>query len=204
MQNIIVTVFEVESEGYQAMTELKKEPGNGKNVLFQAVLIKKENGQVKVLDHFDTGLNTADDTAIGGLVGMFVGILGGPIGMLLGAGYGAMTGMLLDTIDATDDMSLLEQISEKLGDGTAVIGLAEEEDEGFLDAKLGAYKTVIARFDAAVVAQEVEAAREMQTEMERQARADLRKQKTDEFKGKVEAHRTKIKEQFENIKANHS
>ena len=62
-------------------------------------------------------------------------------------------------------------------------------------------QNVIARFDAAVVAQEVDAAREMQAEMERQALEKLRKQKTDEFKSKVEAHRDKMKAHFEELKA---
>ena len=82
--------------------------------------------------------------------------------MLLGAGWGSLAGMTLDAADAADEASLIEQIADKLDDGVALIGLSYEEDESVLDNKLSAYKTVIARFDAAVVAQEVEAAREMQ------------------------------------------
>ena len=91
MQNVIVCLFDVESEGYQAITELRNAPGNDKSFISQAVLIKKENGALKALDSFDTGVKTSDDTAIGGLIGMCVGVLGGPIGMLLGAGWGSLS-----------------------------------------------------------------------------------------------------------------
>ena len=202
MQNVIVGLFEVESEGFQAITELKQNPGDEKSFISQAALLKKEAGQVKVLDSFDTGVTTSDDMALGGLMGMCVGILGGPIGMLLGGSLGSLTGMTVDAADAVDNASMIEQIAGKLEDGAvALIGLTDEEDEGVLDEKLSKYKTVIARFDAAVVAQEVDAAREMQAEMERQALEKLRKQKTDEFKSKVEAHRDKMKAHFEELKA---
>ena len=122
--------------------------------------------------------------------------------MLLGGSLGSLTGMTVDAADAIDNASMIEQIAGKLEDGAvALIGLTDEEDEGVLDEKLSKYKTVIARFDAAVVAQEVDAAREMQAEMERQALEKLRKQKTDEFKSKVEAHRDKMKAHFEELKA---
>ena len=201
MQNVIVGLFEVESEGFQAITELKQNPGDEKSFISQAALLKKDAGQVKVLDSFDTGVTTSDDMALGGLMGMCVGILGGPIGMLLGGSLGSLTGMTVDAADAVDNASMIEQIAGKLEDGAvALIGLTDEEDECVLDEKLSKYKTVIARFDAAVVAQEVDAAREMQAEMERQALEKLRKQKTDEFKSKVEAHRDKMKAHFEELK----
>lgn len=201
MQNVIVCLFDVESEGYQAITELRNDPGNDKSFISQAVLIKKENGALKALDSFDTGAKTSDDTAIGGLIGMCVGVLGGPIGMLLGAGWGSLAGMTLDAADAADGASLIEQIADKLDDGVALIGLSDEEDESVLDNKLSAYKTTIARFDAAVVAQEVEAAREMQKEMARQAKADLRKQRKEDFKGKVEEKRKNLKAHFDSVKS---
>ncbi|MCR5236709.1 MAG: DUF1269 domain-containing protein [Lachnospiraceae bacterium] len=201
MQNVIVCLFDVESEGYQAITELRNTPGNDTSLVSQAVLIKKENGALKVLDSFDTGANTTDDTAIGGLIGMCVGVLGGPIGMLLEAGWGSLAGMTLDAADAADEASLIEQIADKLDDGVALIGLSYEEDESVLDNKLSAYKTVIARFDAAVVAQEVEAAREMQIEMSRQAKADLRKQRKEDFKEKIEEKRNNLKSHFDSVKS---
>ena len=200
-ENIFVSVFDVESEGYQAFTELKQNPGDKTSYLSQIALTKKEDGAIKVLDSFDTGAATMNDTAIGGLVGACVGIIGGPIGVLLLGSYGALVGSVLDGADAVDQASMIEQIAGKMQDGDVVIvGLAVEEDESVLDAKLSKFQTTILRYDAAVVAQEVEEARMMEVEMARQARAEMRKEKTDEFKSKVEARREKMKEQFASFK----
>ena len=43
MENVVVCLFDVESEGYQAATELKNTPGDDKSCVSQAVLIKKES-----------------------------------------------------------------------------------------------------------------------------------------------------------------
>lgn len=201
MQNIVVASFEIESEGYQAITELKNNPGEENSLISQAILVKKEAEGIKVLDSFDTGVDTIDDTLKGGLIGTAIGIIGGPIGMLLGGSLGYMTGAGMDTADAIDNASMLEQIAGKLNEGdVALIGLADEEDEALIDKKLAKFKIILARYDAAVVAQEVDAAREMQAEMARQAREELRKQKSDEFKEKVETRRDKIKDQFNELK----
>ena len=200
-ENMVVSIFNVESEGYQAMTELKQNPGDEKSVLSQAVLAKKEDGAIKVLDSFDTGVFTADDTLMGGLVGACIGILGGPLGVLLGGSYGALVGTALDTGDALDQASLIEQVAGKMQDDDCVlVALASEEDESVLDEKLAKYDTVVLRYDAAVVAQEVEEARMMEAEMARQARAEFRKEKSAEFKSKVEERRAKIKDQFAEVK----
>ena len=49
-QNIVVGLFEVESEAYQAMTELKQNPGDEKSYVSTAALVKKENGSLRTLD----------------------------------------------------------------------------------------------------------------------------------------------------------
>ena len=41
-QNVIVSLFEVESEGYQALTELKGNPGDDYSYISAAALVKKE------------------------------------------------------------------------------------------------------------------------------------------------------------------
>lgn len=201
MFNVLVMLFDVESEGYQAFTELKNRPRAEKYLVSEAALIKKEAGGYKVIDSFDSGAHTVDDTLLGGMLGMCIGVLGGPIGMMLGASMGSMIGLTTDTLDTIDGVSILEQIISKLDDDDlALIAFANEESDEALDAELSKYQATIARFDAAVVAQEVERAREMQAEMERLARAELRKQKSDEFKEKVEIQRIKMKGRFESIK----
>ena len=175
-QNIVVGLFEVESEAFQAMTELKQNPGTEDSYLTAAALIKKENGTLVTTDSFDTGLHTTDDMAAGGLVGALVGVLGGPIGVLLGGSYGALVGSVLDAGDAVYGVSLLEQ--------TAVT-----------------MQTTIIRFDAAAVAAEVEEAQKMAEEMARQARKELRDEKKAARKEKREEKKAKLSAEWEGFKA---
>ena len=200
-QNIVVGLFKVESEAFQAMTELKQNPGDDKSYLSGAALIKKENGSLKTLDVLDSGIKTSDDTAVGGLVGALFGILGGPIGVLLGGSYGMLVGSAIDAEDTAIGASLLEQIAGKLEDGDiAIIGLAYEENEAILDEKLGKFDTIIARFDAATVAAEVEEAQRLEEDMARQAREDLRDEKKAERKEKREEKKAKLSADWENFK----
>ena len=67
-QNLVVGIFEVESEAYQAITELKQVPGSEQSLVVQAVLVRQEDGKQVLLDSFDTGITTRDDTARGGMV----------------------------------------------------------------------------------------------------------------------------------------
>lgn len=203
-ENMVVGIFNVESEAYQAMAELKREPGNEKSLISQVVLAKKENGVIRMLDSFDTGAVTLDDTLAGGLAGALIGILGGPIGVLLGYSYGTLLGSMMDSCDAVDQASMIEQIANKMEDGDVIIvALAAEEDEAILDAAFTKFDSTVVRFDAAVIAQEVEEARVMEKEMARRARAEMRKEKNDEFKSKVEERRAKMKDQFGQFKNDH-
>lgn len=79
--NIIVTVFNVESEGYQALSELRQSVAGEDHFVTSAALVKKENGICTVLDEFDSGANTLNSTAMGGTIGMLLGVLGGPVGI---------------------------------------------------------------------------------------------------------------------------
>lgn len=201
-QNIVVGLFEVESEAYQAMTELKQNPGDEKSYVSTAALVKKENESLRTLDAFDTGANTTDDMAIGGVVGALFGVLGGPVGVLLGGSYGMLLGSAFDTDDALANASLLEQIAGKMENGeVAIIGLAYEEDEAILDEKLSGFKTTIARFDAADVATEVEEAQQLEEEMARQARKELRDEKKAARKEKRAEKKEKMSAEWEGFKA---
>ena len=192
-QNIVVCLFEVESEAFQALSELKQAPGDKQSFVTQAVVVKKENGSVTPLDRFDTGAATGNDTVYGGIVGALVGILGGPIGVLLGGSYGALVGATVDSFEALGNACMIEQITGKLVDGeVALIALTAEEDEAILDAKLNKFKVVIARFDAAAVAAEVEQAQEMAAEMARQARLQLRSEKKAAVKEKFAEKQAKF------------
>ena len=112
--------------------------------------------------------------------------------------------MVSETDKTAETASMLEQMILKLSDNTlAIIGLAEEKDESEIDELLSKYKTIIARFDAAVVEQEVERARDMEKEMENLAKLEVRNQKKEEHQAKVEERRNKMKARFAAIKEKH-
>ena len=202
MYNIVAAIFEVESEGYQALTTLAKTPILNDTTVLQMALVKRDNGYLKICDSFDSGIHSTNDTLIGGLVGSVVGMLGGPIGMLLMGSYGTLAGSIVDAGDSLGSASLIEKVAEKLQDGDmAMIALVDETNEAELDNALAGYKVTVARFDAVVIAEEVEEAQKIQKEMTRQTRKQLRDAKKQERKEKREARREKIKSDFAGFKA---
>lgn len=196
-KNVVVAVFGVESEGYQALSELRQTAADETYFVTAAALVKKTGDACFYLDGFDTGAHTTNDAAVGGLIGMVVGILGGPLGVLLGGSYGALIGATVDAGDAVFGASMLDQMADKLDDGmVALIALAAEETPDALDEKLSAYDTVIARFDAEAVAEEVDKAYEKQAEMARQAKEEVRKKKEEEFKAQMEENEEILRHGF--------
>lgn len=197
MEKIITAVFKVESEGFQALTELKNMPATDLFFVSQAVLVKKENGRIRVLDSFDTGYETADDSVRGGLIGAFIGILGGPLGVLLGGSIGMLAGSTIDMDDSLNNATILERVTEMFVDGeTALIALEQEAEEGAAKAFLAKFEVSVVEEDAAVVAAEVYHAAEVEKEMEKQARKELRAEKKQDRKQAIEDHRAKIKADF--------
>lgn len=204
MQNIVAVLFKNESEGFQAITELRQMPETEKYVILQMALIKRQGQTISVADSYDSGIQTGNNAAIGGLTGALVGILGGPIGVLLMGSYGLMAGSLVGSAEALDSAAMIETVSNKLLDGEiALVALAEEAEEAELDARLKKFDVEIVRFDAAVVAEEVEEAQEMQKEMDRLARKQLREVKKEERKTKIEEKRAKIAADFDAFKQKH-
>ena len=92
MENVVLAIFKVESEAFQAMTELRQEPIRVGSVVSQAMLVSNKDGRIKIEDSFDTGVETRDDTLRGTWIGALVGIIGGPLGILLGLSTGGLIG----------------------------------------------------------------------------------------------------------------
>ena len=198
MQNIVAVIFKTESEGFQAITELRQAPVTDKCAVMQMALVKRTEQGYVLCDGYDAGIVTTGNAMLGGLLGGLVGILGGPIGVLLMGSAGALAGSMAGTADSLDMASLLETVAAKMVEGEiALIALAEEKDETELDEKLGRFQTTIARFDAAAIAEEVEEAQKLQLEADRQALAELRKIKIEDRKARIEAKREKINAGFE-------
>ena len=129
-ENLILVNYKVESEAYQALSEMKRETTNANCTIAQAVIIKKENDKLTIMDGFVNGAMNGDDTWKGSLIGSLVGVLGGPLGVLLGGSMGMLIGGAVDANDMADNASLLEKAGVSLlNDETAIILLAQEEYE---------------------------------------------------------------------------
>lgn len=201
LDSIFCIRFAVESEAYQALTELKKVPVTPGYTLSQGAIVKREHGLVTVKDAFDTGAETHDDTALGGLIWALTGVLGDPVGMLLHGSIGALIGSAVDAKDAADNISVLEKVGQCIGEGqTAVLLMVSEEYEGALLRAFIRYNVFAEKFDAAEVQTEIEEAEKLQKEMEKETRKKLRQEKNDEKKAKIEAKRAEIRVKFEKIR----
>ena len=115
MQNILAALFEKESEGFQAITELRQNPVADKYAILQMGLVKREGDKTRILDSFESGKHEGEGAALGGLLGGLVGILGGPIGVLMMGSYGALIGGTAGALDSWDDAALLEMVASDLG-----------------------------------------------------------------------------------------
>ena len=199
-ENVVLANYKVESEAYQALSELKRDTANANYTISQAMIVKRENGKLNVMDGFVNGMTTGDDTWMGGLLGGLIGILGGPIGVLLGGSFGMLVGGAVDAGEMAGDTSLLEKAGDSIADGeTAVILLAQEEYETALTAKLNDFDVSITRLDAAEVAVEVEHAKEVERQMAKETREKLRAERTEAFKESVAKKSEELKNWFNNL-----
>lgn len=204
MENVVAVLFEVESEAYQALSELKKNALNGAFTISQIGLVKKKDGRILPCEGFDSGVDTRDDTLTGGLIGGLFGIFGGPLGVLFTGSLGALIGSVKDTEDAQKNLSMLECVCEKMADDSvALIALIQEIDEDIFDGRLSQFKTEILRWDAGVIAMEVEEAQKLEKEIQRIAKNRLRVQKKAERRQEWEQKRAKIQMEFEAFKQRH-
>ena len=132
MENVVVAVFPVESEAYQAFSRIKDGTTELSGYLVsQMAIVKKMGNNVQLEDEFDTGMKTSDDTISGGLIGALIGILGGPLGILLGGGIGTLIGSSIDLGDIDTNNSMIEREEER----EDVISNVTEHMEG-LDPKI--------------------------------------------------------------------
>ena len=53
MENVVVSIFHIESEAFQAFSELKQFGQTENTKLAQALIVKAENGVINVKDNFD-------------------------------------------------------------------------------------------------------------------------------------------------------
>lgn len=202
MENVFVVKFAVESEAYQAFTEIKTHMGDPNCVIPQMVLVKKVDGRIIPCDGYNEKFY-AGGTMLGGLLGMFVGILGGPLGVILGGTAGAMVGSVVDGDDVQKDVDLLMLVSSGVKEGeVAIIALVQELNDGDFAAYFAKYRTTIRVQDAAAVYVQVAKAMNLQNKMAAEVRERLHQEKVDEFKDSLEQKRSELKAEFDAVRAN--
>ncbi|MEO2721914.1 DUF1269 domain-containing protein [Enterococcus faecium] len=144
-KRVIILNFQVESQAYQAFSEIKKLHAvrsiKGEQM---AVVSHDPNGthQFKIEDFIDFTGNNKSST--GGLIGMLVGVLGGPLGILLGWFAGGMIGATQDAKEIKDAQTVFDFVGNKIGEGaTGLILIADVHDakEAEKQAKEAAQKT---------------------------------------------------------------
>ena len=206
MENIVVSIFRVESEAFQAFSELRQFGQTENTKLAQASIVKAEDGIIKVKDSFDLMNSFGSDYFEGGLMGSLIGILGGPLGVLFGFVAGGTIGASIDLDKELDkelaESALITTVSEKLTNGeVAIIAFVQEKNESVLNAIFEKYQTIIARWDIATVAAEVESALQIQQDLAHQAEARLIADKKEARREKFDKLKADIKEKFDKLKA---
>ncbi|HEM3717196.1 TPA: DUF1269 domain-containing protein [Streptococcus suis] len=202
MENIVVSIFHVESEAFQAFSELKQFGQTENTKLAQVSIVKAEDGIVKVKDSFDLMNSVGSDYFEGGLIGSLIGILGGPLGVLFGFVAGGTIGASISLDKELAKSELITTVSEKLTNGeVAIIALVQENDESVLNGIFEKYQTIIERWDVATVSAEVESALKIQKDLAHQAKARLIADKKEARHEKFDKLKADIKEKFDKLKA---
>ena len=144
MENVVVSIFDIESEAFQAFSELKQFGQTENTKLAQASIVKAENGVVNVKDSFDLMDSLGDDYFEGGLIGSLIGILGGPLGVLFGFAAGGAIGASVGSDKELANSVLITTVSNKLTNGeVAIIALVQENDESVLNSIFEKYQVCL-------------------------------------------------------------
>ena len=200
MENVVVSIFHIESEAFQAFSELKQFVQTENTKLAQALIVKAENGVINVKDNFDLIDSIGDGYFEGGLIGSLIGILGGPLGVLFGFAVGGVIGGSVGSYEELANSALIITVSNKLTNGeVAIIALVQENDESVLNAIFEKYQVDIVRWDVATVAAEIESALKIQKDLEHQAKARLIADKKEARREKFDKLKANIKEKFSKI-----
>jgi len=157
-QALTMTLFPVESEAYQAFSELKR---NQDINIQEAVLLQKKGAMLILCEAFE---NNSGST----FLKAFTHILSGPVGLLLEAGEDRSSDILRNG-------SLLERIVYELGDDSTAIFVLARQGYQHIASAFNQYNGNTANYDASCLLLELEEAHNIQEAMEQRARAALRR-----------------------------
>jgi uncharacterized membrane protein len=177
-KNVLIITFPDPSRAFQALSELKGQPG----VVSAAVVERSADGKVQVADNYTpmVGVGTVGVGAVGALIGL----IAGPLGMLLGWSSGTIAGATFDTVEAADADDGLTELSRRIpAGGNALLVEMTETSHAIADdiAKDGS----ITRIPTVEVEAEVRSAQDAARTAAKEARRVRRETRTAEFKAKV-------------------
>ena len=201
-ENVLIIYFNVESEGYQAFSEISHSAfSKDKSTLIeQASLIKREKGNIIAKEVLHNGKERNEDIIVGSIIGGFLGVLAGPLGVLLGMGVGATLTSLSFNEDE-ENTGLIHSVTSRLQDNDiAILAVVQEENEAILDEFFAKFDTTIVRYDAHVIEEEIEYAEKLQKDLVHQARVQMRQERSEERKRKDNKKRAYIQARFEALK----
>jgi len=201
-ENVLIIYFNVESEGYQAFSEISHSAfsKDKSTIIEQASLIKRENGNIIAKEVLHNGKERNEDIIVGSIIGGFLGVLAGPLGVLLGMGVGAtLTSLTFD--DDEENTGLIHSVTSRLQDNDiAILAVVQEENEAILDEFFAKFDTTIVRYDAHVIEEEIEYAEKLQKDLVHQARVQMRQERSEERKRIADQKRAYIQARFEALK----
>ena len=201
-ENVLIIYFNVESEGYQAFSEISHSAfsKDKSTIVEQASLIKRENGNIIAKEVLHNGKERNEDIIVGSIIGGFLGVLAGPLGVLLGMGVGAtLTSLTFD--DDEENTGLIHSVTSRLQDNDiAILAVVQEENEAILDEFFAKFDTTIVRYDAHVIEEEIEYAEKLQKDLVHQARVQMRQERSEERKRIADQKRAYIQARFEALK----
>lgn len=201
MVSVIITKFNVDSEAFEAYSNVKTYPMTDSIIISQSALLQKKGTHLELRERFDTGVNTGNDALTGGLIGGLFGILTGPLGVLFWGSLGVLTGSAIDVGDAANEISLGEEVMGKMSeDGMYLVTIADESDQTMYDSQMAKFECITTRYDAAEIQEEIDHAREIEANLKKQAKKELREQKKADFKAKAESKRAELKAKFDSFK----
>ena len=123
---LILVVFELESQAKQVLDHLKTREKKGALQLFNAAVLSRDAQGITMVSE-DRDLKAGRGALFGAIVGGLIGLLGGPAGVVVGAAAGATTGGLAaGKTDLGFSDTFLDDLSRALHPGRSALLLLVE------------------------------------------------------------------------------
>lgn len=202
-ENIVMATFKNEEEARKAFDVIKNVENSNLDLgyfVYQGAIVENKNNRFDVLDQYSQRFFEYKNTMIGGSVGVLLGVIIGPLAGFVLAGLGAMIGSEFDILDLESSENMLYQMYSRILEGEiAIIAIVQEESELEFNASVGKNAQAIYRWDAAEINEEAEYAMNLRESLLKEARLELKKEKTDARKKKIEEYKQNIKNEFNKI-----